>query len=266
MATSCQPHTLLRPNRPALVALAGIWLLLGTLRSAQAQYSVDPVIVEFSNSNSVGAAAARIRNHGSEPLDVRLYVNDFEQDELGAHSFLPAGEGVRSCDSILRVTPDAIVVPPGESRYVNITLEPWDGQDTCWSMVFAETLARVSNGLNVRQRIGVKVYGLAVEGEPTGEIAIAEIMAGEDGPQLVFEFDNPGAWPVRPVGTVEIRDYEGRMVRSIEVKPFSVLPGRRRKVTVLVGAGLVGGEYLAVPVLDFGADYLAGAQVTFSVP
>ncbi len=265
MATRCQPHTL-RPSRPALLALAGSGLLFGAPPAVQGQYSVDPVIVQFSSSDSVRATATRIKNDGSQPLDVRLYVNDFEQDELGTHSFLPAGEGTRSCESVLRVTPDAITVPAGESRYVNISFEPWKGADTCWSMVFAATLARVPTGLRVRQRIGVKVYGLALVGEPTGEITIAEIARGEDGPKLVFEFENPGTWPVRPMGSVEIRDYQGRVVRSIDVRPFSVLPGQGRRVSVPVGLGLVAGDYLAVPVLDFGADYLAGAQVTFSVP
>ena len=265
MATSCQPHTL-RPSRPALLALAGFGLLVGAPLTARAQYSVDPVIVHFSSSDSVRASATRIKNDGSQPLDVRLYVSDFEQDELGAHTFLPAGEGSRSCESGLRVTPDAITVPPGESRYVNISFDPWQGEDTCWSMVFAETLARVATGMRVRQRIGVKVYGLALDGKPAGEITIAEIAPGEGGPELVFEFENPGAWPVRPVGVVEIRDYQGRVLRSIDVPPFSVLPGQFRRVSVPVGEGLVAGDYLAVPVLDFGADYLAGAQVAFSVP
>ncbi|MEE9208169.1 MAG: hypothetical protein V3U67_07335 [Gemmatimonadota bacterium] len=265
MAARCRPHTL-RPNRPALLALAGFGLFLGAPQAAKAQYSVDPVIVQFSTSNNVRSTAARIKNDGTQPLDVRLYVNDFEQDELGTHSFLPAGAGARSCESVLRVTPDAITVPPGESRYVNISFEPWHGQDTCWSMVFVETLARVPTGLRVRQRIGVKVYGLAVDGELVGEITIAEIASGEGGPELVFEFENPGTWPVRPMGSVEIRDYQGRVVRWIEVRPFSVLPGRGRRVSMPLGQGLVAGEYLAVPVLDFGADYLAGAQVAFSVP
>lgn len=265
MATNCQPHTL-RPNRPALLALAGFGLFFGAPPAAQAQYSVDPVIVHFLSSNSSRSSATRIKNDGSQALEVRLYVNDFEQDELGVHNFLPAGEGSRSCESVLSVTPDAVTVPPGESRYVNISFDPWPGEDTCWSMVFAETMARVSNGLRVRQRIGVKVYGLAEEGEPAGEITVAEIRTGEEGPQLVFEFENPGTWPVRPEGTVEIRDYQGRVIRTIDIRRFSVLPGQGRKVSVPVGEGLVAGDYLAVPVLDFGAEYLAGAQVTFSVP
>ncbi|MEN8145064.1 MAG: hypothetical protein ABFS14_08955 [Gemmatimonadota bacterium] len=265
MATSCQPHTLW-PSRPALLALAGFGLFLGSAPAVQAQYSVDPVIVQFSSSDSVRATATRIKNDGSQPLDVRLYVNDFDQDETGNHNFLPAGQGARSCESVLRVTPDAITVPPGESRYVNISFEPWQGQNTCWSMVFAETLARVPTGMRVRQRIGVKVYGLAAEGEPSGGITIAAIETGQDGPQLVFEFENPGAWPVRPVGSVEIRDYQGQVLRSIDVRPFSVLPDQIRKVSVPVGQGLPAGDYLAVPMLDFGADYLAGAQVAFSVP
>jgi hypothetical protein len=79
------------------------------------------------------------------------------------------------------------------------------------------------------------------------------------------EFENTGEGPLRPEGEIELRTVGGEVVGVLDVPAFSVLPGRIRRASVPVELDLTPGEYLAIPILDFGGDYLAGGQARFSV-
>jgi len=81
-----------------------------------------------------------------------------------------------------------------------------------------------------------------------------------------FVVRNLGEWPLRPRGVVEIRDATGRPVTERPIDAFSVLPDREREISVAVaGTDLPPGRYLAVPILDWGGEYLAGTQIDFRV-
>jgi hypothetical protein len=133
-------------------------------------------------------------------------------------------------------------------------------------MVFVETPSTSGNGVRINQRIGVKLYGLSAGAEPDGSLTTAEAADNGDAVDISFVFSNPGDWPVRPEGSVEIRDLNGSVMAAIPVPSFSVLPNREREIHVAVPVGdLPSGRYLAVPILDFGAEFLAGAQLDFRV-
>ncbi|MCL7960210.1 MAG: hypothetical protein M8861_08465, partial [marine benthic group bacterium] len=65
---------------------------------------------------------------------------------------------------------------------------------------------------------------------------------------------------------VEVRDFRGTVVASSAVRAFTVLPGSKRQLAVRLPDELAPGQYLAVPMLDFGGEYLAGTQIPFRVP
>lgn len=238
-------------------------LLLGmSTGGAAAQFSVQPVIIEMSGPQGSTATIA-IRNEGTQELQMRLYTGDFDQDIGGGHTFAEPGTLPSSCGGSIEVFPEAVLVPPGETREARLSMS--DVDRTCWSIVFVESTAPNQTGMVVAQRIGVKVYGIDSAASRDGEI---EAVTVEEGPELVLglTFRNLGTRPTRPEGEVEIRSVEGEVVAVVPVEPFSVLPGHDRRVRIPLSVELGPGLYLAVPILDFGADFLVGGQATFEVP
>lgn len=251
----------------SLVRLAAVALALLLPATARAQFSAQPVILNMAPADSAATATVSVRNDGTREQQFRFHTADFDQTDDGDHSFLPLGEHAATCKGRVRVFPDGATLRPGERQEVRVHMEP--GAKICWGVLFVETVSRdpSAGGINISQQIAVKVYGIpprsAVEGEITGVTATPAAGALK----VALDFRNSGGGPVRPAGTLEIRTLTGEVVKSIQVEAFSVLPGRTRRVVLEVPSASLGrGRYVAVPILDFGADYLAGGQAAFQVP
>ena len=232
---------------------------------AAAQFSAQPVILELRTADSASTTTFSVRNEGETPLQLRIYAGDFDQPADGGHVFMEPGTHPRSCVERLRFFPDDIQLDPMQAGEVRVRMEP--GDSTCWSMVFVQSVSRAETGIQIAQRIGIKVYGFSHRLVPEGEIRGVTVVRDSvvAGLAAFIDFENTGEGPARPEGEVEIRTEEGEVVAVIPVAPFSVLPGRVRAVIVPIGAGLAPGRYLAIPILDFGGDYLAGGQAVFDV-
>jgi hypothetical protein len=124
------------------------------------------------------------------------------------------------------------------------------------SLVFIESPPPEGGGYRAGLRIGVKVYGLALGGSESGEITTASVGdsdAAAETRTLRFTVANLETWPI------------GGSRTTVPVESFSVLPDHERQVEVNLDADLAPGRYLAIPVLEYGADGLMGAQVAFRV-
>lgn len=263
------PDSPATPGRRALRVLVGLLGLIGAHVAEAgilaAQFAVSPVIVQLAHDPAGTSTLLRIDNEGEDVMQFRVYAADFDQDRDGEHHFAAAGTLQRSCAGRLRFAPDALTVPAGSGAVVRVSLEP--GPDaTCWSMLFVEAPSAGSGAIRVNQRIGVKVYGLGARRGADGELVDATVRPAGDSVDVAFTFRNPGDWPLRPSGAVEIRDAGGAVITTAAVSAFSVLPGHERLLRVSLPIESAGpGRYLAVPILDFGADYLAGAQADFRI-
>ncbi|GAC1514306.1 MAG: hypothetical protein NVS1B4_01660 [Gemmatimonadaceae bacterium] len=204
-----------------------------------------------------------VTNAGREPLHFRFYVGDFDQAENGEHSFGSAGTHPQSCGARLHVQPEGATVFPGQRQ--EIRLDMVAGPATCWSMVFAESRVRSDRGVLIGQRIGAKVYGVSPSATRDGEVSNVRV-TGTDNRAVSFEFRARGTAPLRPRGRVEIRKTSGETVATADVESFNTLPGHTRRVVVPIRQPLSSGEYVAVPVLDLEAEFLAGGQALFKVP
>lgn len=261
MFTCCNPRT---DGRSALAGLAGLLFLMGATPAA-AQFSVSPVIVQIPAVDEE-PVRLEVRNEGENTMQFRAYALDFDMSETGEHQFWEHGSRPRSCGDRVRIAPDAFSVPAGQAGSVSVALTPDPGGNTCWSMVLVETSGSSEGTILVNQRIGAKLYGLSDSAEIEGEVLGGSVTRDTLGMTVGFMVQNGGAWPLRPSGIVEIRDLRGEIVASHPVDAFSVLPERTRKIRVVVDdPGLLPGRYLAVPILDFGADYLSGTQIDFRV-
>ncbi len=251
-------------GRSALRGLAGL-LILVFAAPAQAQFSVSPVIVQIP-ATEADPVRLVVRNEGENALQFRAYSLDFDMSDNGEHAYWEHGSRDESCGERLRIAPDAFTVPAGQTGTVAVSLAPGPADRTCWSMVLVETSGSSEGSITVNQRIGVKLYGLSGEWDLNGEVVNGFVTRGSNQLDVRFTVRNAGAWPLRPSGVVEIRDVQGTLVASSSIDAFSVLPGRERTVHVGVSnAELDPGRYLAVPILDFGADFLSGTQIDFRV-
>jgi hypothetical protein len=251
-------------GRSALLGLAGL-LALGSPAPVHAQFSVSPVIVQIPASEA-DAVQLTVRNEGENALQFRAYALDFDMSETGEHTYWEPGTRPESCGERVRIAPDAFSVPSGRVGTVDVSLAPGPTDRTCWSMVLVETSGSTEGSIQVNQRIGVKLYGLSAEWDVRGEVLDGTVTEEPERLDVAFTVRNDGAWPLRPDGIVEIRDVQGTLVSSTPIDAFSVLPDRKREVQVSVeNADLDPGRYLAVPILDFGVDYLSGTQIDFRV-
>lgn len=246
-----------------LFLLAALALVVAVPAPAEAQFSVRPVIHHYP----AGSAATRqvtVKNEADVARQVEIYVADFDRDRAGEHRFLAAGEHERSCAGRLEVFPGQLVLDPGEAAEVRITMQP--AARTCWSVVFAETVEGSREGVRVGRRIGAKVFGHGHGADADVSVESVAATPAGDSVDVRFSVENAGGLPVRPEGTVEIRTVTGEVVGRRELRPFGVLPGHGRELSVTVPATLDPERYLAVPILDTGGDHLIGGQASFRVP
>lgn len=252
--------------RAARFASLGIVASAVFATPAAGQFSVSPVIVEFPSHELAQVVTVTIHNFAEEAQQYRVYALDYEANEDGDYDYRQPGDQVNGCATRISVTPDGISVPADESATFTVRMEPGDGLRTCWSMVFVENPAPSGPGVRINTRIGMAVYGLSRTGTREGEFVDAGVVETDSARVARFTFENPGSWPIRPKGSVEIRTIDGRTVAETEVVDFGVLPGHRRNVSVDLERDLPPGRYVAIPILDFGGDYLAGTQIEFRVP
>jgi len=251
-------------GRSALRGLAGL-LVLAAATPAEAQFSVSPVIVQIPATEAAPVQLS-VLNEGENAMQFRAYALDFDMSGTGEHTYWEHGSLESSCGERLGIAPDAFTVAAGQTATVAVSLAPGRLDRTCWSMVLIETSGSSEGTILVNQRIGVKLYGLSGIADINGEVLAGAVTADSAGLEVNFTVQNDGAWPLRPNGVVEIRDVHGTVVASSRVDAFSVLPERERTIRVAVDdSDLDPGRYLAVPILDFGADYLSGTQIDFRV-
>lgn len=228
---------------------------------AVAQFSASPAMIWVEGEAATATSRINIRNEGAEAAQLRVYVSDFEQDIRAEHAFLDEVGAIEgSCGARLRVTPDIAVLQPAESRELLVEVD--HPSEPCWAVVFIQTGSGADQpGAWITQRIGVKVF--AGDRSPqalNGEISAVEAVAAGGAISVDFDFRNLATTALRPTGHIELRALTGETVAQVEIEPFSVLPGHTRRIAAAVEAELPEGRYVAVPVIDFGGEFLAGGQ------
>lgn len=234
-----------------------------TALPAEAQFSASPAMV-WVDGPATATARVTVRNEGQESAQFRVYTADFDQSAGGDNQFFDAGTQAGSCGDRLTVSPDVTVLEPGQTQ--DLRLDVAGAESPCWAVVFIQGSGVAETGIRVTQRIGVKVFvGDRSPAALGGEIESVAAAPAADGVEVVFEFRNASATAIRPAGRLELRSLAGDPVAQLEIDPFSVLPGRTRRIEALVPATLPEGRYVAVPVIDFGGEYLAGGQSIFQI-
>lgn len=228
---------------------------------AHAQFSALPGVVHLGADAAPDGTVVQVRNEGDRVLQLRMYLSDYDQAESGEYALRAPGSGPGSCAGRLSFFPDNAVLGPGERQEVQVRVEPGAA---CWALLFVESAPEGAGQVRVANRIGVRVLNSPAALERDG---VVEEVAAAQADSLAVDvlFRNTGAAAVELRGTVEIRDLAGATIATAPVGPLGVLPAHARRFRTVLPP-LPAGDYLAVPILEFGADWLAGGQTLFRVP
>jgi hypothetical protein len=244
------------------IAILGLGLVPAS--PAHAQFSAAPAIVRLGASADAELAVVRVRNEGAVPSQFRLYLSDYDQNESGDFRFAEYGSGRGTCGDRLSAYPEAAYLEPGATQEIRVRLAA--GATACWGVLFVESSHAGTGPVRVAQRIGVRIVDSRRAGT-NGEVEDVSVLARPDSLEVDVVFANLGLTPAELRGSLEIRSLQtGELVRTAGIGPLGVLPGSRRRIPLRVENGLPPGRYVVVPVIDFGADFLAGGQTQLVIP
>ena len=253
-------------------------LFLGTLcgTPAAAQLSATPTEITLV-PGSIPTASITVQNEGTSPQQALVYLNDWDRDDKGGNQFYPVGTTIGSCGDRVKVFPSTIRLEAGARQALGVSIEGAEFRSPCWTVVFVETTHRPSTGATrivYVTRVGVKVYvvppNLPLDAEITG-FALEHRIQVPGGPpvdttqdELALRVHNIGGQQAKFVGRIEIRDLQNKVVSTINIDEFPVLPGAGRRFAAPLPT-LPPGKYIALAVVSYGGEDDLAAQLELEI-
>lgn len=279
-ATLQSPRTLL-----AFVATM-CSLLGGVARESEAQVSVDRLEMHFYPGRDSVDGVIAIRNETDSTQQVRLFFLDWVRDSVGGNVFTPAGSHESSCASRLEVFPLTLQLASRRSEFARLTYTPTGPDDVgCWAIVMVEPVRPPEPadfgrmGATITVQTGVKVYVHPARSVEAAAVEYADMeerlevtVPGSAGRadtlvvrELVVRFVNTGNDHLRVRTNADVRDGTTQLVAQLTGPEAYITPGAFRDVIIRLPA-LTKGNYLALVMLDYGADEVSAAQIEFEIP
>jgi len=262
----------------AVLAMA-LFLIFGDSK-AFAAFVVTPMEFHLNVANNDSTTGSFwIRNRGTETISLKIYVGDFWIDPDGKEAFLDPGKVERSCSKWIELAPEELELKPNESKSVRFNLSvPPEKTGTFWGMIFVEqtnkpTIKTEQKGrqqFNILsfQRVGVRMYQ-EVPNSKKGEGKITQVTVErnkkDDSVKVSLKMENNGDVLLRCKGTVEIRNEKGETVDTVIMDEFNCYPKAPRITPAFSKAKLKSGQYTALAVIDYGAEYLVAGETLFKV-
>jgi hypothetical protein len=171
----------------------------------------------------------------------------------GKRVFVPAGEMAGSIAQTAVFSPSSVVVQPGSSATVHVTVTiPENPATRAIVAIFrSNTKIRAQNGPAMTASLGALVTfslskALHIEG------SALQVDGGSEGANLVIsEFvTNTGSEPVVPKGVVAILNSTGRLVGKVPVEAMRLLPSERLQFKAEYPSALKPGKYRALMTLE----------------
>lgn len=261
-------------------------LVTGFVASAGAQVSVDRLEMHFFPGRDSIAGVFSIRNETDSTQQVRLFFLDWVRDSVGGNVFTPPGSHEASCASRLEVFPLTMQLAARRSEFARVNYTPTGLDDVgCWAVVMVEPVKppEPANfgrmGATITVQTGVKMYvhptrpvqGAAVEyadmeerleigvPNPTGRVDTTVVR------ELVVRFVNTGNDHLVVQTSADVRDGSTQLVGQLKGPDAYITPGAFRDVIIRLPV-LPSGRYVALVMLDYGAEEVHAAQIEFEIP
>lgn len=242
-----------------------------------AQVTVAGDLIEIEDGVRPGdsyGGVLTLRNVGSTVAVASIYVNDvlFEGQE---QSYLEPAQSPRSNAGWLDLDLSSVQLAAGESISVGYSVtvpDEVDLTDSYWSMIMVENTpvgdVSANQGVSIRSVTRYGVYVVTNMSEVT-DVRLDFVdprldKDDEEGASFLVSVRNSGWRLVRPPGYLDLYDAAGQHVLRIDSASALIFPEAEVRRSYLLGH-LEPGTYIAVVVVDAGAEDVFGARYTLKL-
>ncbi len=250
--------------------------------AGRAAFTASPMELHLRiEAGGVGVPGVSITNKGDRPITLKLYLNDNRLLLYGTEENLPPGTIPRSCAPWITLNDEILELGPKETWRTSLRLEvPPGAEGSYWTKLLIEEISKPQPTRTVvdertyevflMQRVGIRVF----EDVPGTEVVGARItnvgvhQDDDDSSRVLVSVENTGNTLLRCTGTVELRESGGTVVEILPLGPggtFSIFPDSHRKLVAPFEAEFPLGTYVALAIVDFGADHLVAGDTVFRV-
>jgi uncharacterized membrane protein len=244
-------------------------LLLALGGTAFAKVNIDgPRTVEMAPGESQ-TVLYTISNDGEEPVEARIFFNDYAQQSNGLLQHIPAGSLPQSLFGIADFGATEYVLAPGESATVPLTIAvPEEPAGGYWGVIGVEAPPPPRDGQGNALNFNIR-YAMVTSIEVTGvahhEVSIDNLSAldAEGQEIIVVTIRNSGNAYQRFELTISLEGAAG-MSETIQARDV-VLPGLTIDYAVQVPNDLPAGPYGVFAILEYQDGLRAEAVSTVQV-
>jgi hypothetical protein len=262
--------------------LLAVVLVVAATQPVAAQFAIDELEMHFvPNGSGAMTKVIPIRSSSDTAQQVRITVRDWERDSIGGNAFLDFGSHRATCQGRLEVFPLTLQLGPQATEFVRVTYTGTAAPDPgCWAVVFTETVRPPSAreqgaAVSISTVMGVKIYVHAPGATADGSVISADVEEyWEPRPttsdstlvrDVAVRFANTGTAHLRVRSSLEVRNEATQIVARVDGPEAYITPEAFRDILIRL-PNLPRGRFVAVVLLDYGADEITAAQVEFEVP
>lgn len=266
----------------ALVAALAWVLAASSLAWAQIGVSALSVDVTLAPGGSF-TGALEVINKGPKPREFRVEVKDYDRNIEGGLVLLEAGTHPRSLAKFLLTTPLSFTLQPDQKQLISFTIQiPASESGPHWAALIATSPVPAADPQGTGtdpQQIPITIaaeeqFVIKIRHtDPTNAInqgritGMQVLLPEEDKPlRVLLDYEDIGTTFQQPKGEVRFINARGDVVAKVDIQPFPMLPGGKRRLEIPFDQRIPSGDYVALAILDFGGDFLLGAQARFKIP
>ncbi|NLJ80751.1 MAG: hypothetical protein GX335_06990 [Firmicutes bacterium] len=187
-----------------------------------ARISVSPVVIEAEQVPKGASFLINCLQLNTQPVDVRLSLALFDQDEKGQIYFLEDKISIQKANSLLALENEGFRLEPGEEKNIKVEVAR-DFEDSVYAVLFVKPLQK---GMPMR----LAVLFLLSAGKAEEKVVLTSWTHWEQ--SLDLRVENQGRSPGLWLGEVLFYDSGGNLGKKMEVQSGVVLAGRTRDLRI----------------------------------
>ncbi len=238
--------------------------LLGLSLKAQIYFGITPIRVELkAKPGSQITDIFYVRNNSSQPVRIRVYVENWKMQDDGTPLFIGQQPTSYSCRDWIKVNPPDFRLKPGEIRTIRFTVSvPQESEPAGYHAAVSFENVPESPAETKQSRVGLigkiaaAVYVVIGNVQPEGSIEDISLETKDEQQFIKLKIRNQGKTHFRLKGEIDLKSSEGKKVASLPIPDEPVLPESKRFVLIQLKEKLAAGNYEAEVKLDIGREEL----------
>lgn len=240
---------------------------------AQIYFGITPIRIEHKIGKGKSLTdAIWVRNNGSSPLRLKVYVENWYLQYDGTPIFVGSNSVPYSCKNWIKVNPQNFRLMPNEIKLVRYTITVpensseggYHGAISFENVPFDET-ERKTSAMFFTGKIAAIIYVKIGDIEPIGKIFDLKISENNNSTEFIILIKNDGKTHFRTKGNIEIKNKESQKIYNVNVPNVVVLPESEREIKCRFNEKLPKGKYRAFCKLDIGREELIGFIKEFTI-